>query len=410
MSQFQCSHFLHTYRQPAASLSHFFQAHLKTLVADQQVPVGSLRSHPTAYKLQHFNRYLQLSLTLLDFCLQLKNAHFELSELKQCGFDATSMILAGYDVPSLKSAGYEASSLFEVGIRLFALKLEGRDVPTFQSLGHDASSLLAAGMGLISLKQAGYDVPSLKLAGVDLASFKAAGFDALSLMNGGYDYASLNSVGYKASSFLAAGAHLVSPKLAECLSLGLITSANNCDDPELGHAGVLHLLKCLPTSVISLNLRSTGLKDISQDFCNCLCTFSSLISLDISDNEKLTNDHLKLVLQALPTSLKVLNLKKMGLHMERVFFLQTSLARLNQIEDLNLSHNFASLGKMDSATKLDSIFEICHRCFPRLRTLNLSGVPNLHNVPQEVSRHFRTLILSDCCVEYRSGRVDMICS
>jgi ankyrin repeat protein/GTPase SAR1 family protein len=205
----------------------------------------------------------------------------------------------------------------------------------------------------------------------------------------------LNSLSISHCALHFSGVSLIAKELH---SLSSLTSVDICGNPELGQTGVLHLMKCLPTSVISLKLGNTGLRDISQDFCSCLCTFSSLTSLDISDNKKLTNNHLKLFLQALPTSLKVLNLHKMGLHIERVVFLQASLARLNQIEDLNLSHNYASLGEMDSATKFDSIFEICHRCFPRLHSLNLSDVPMLHNVPPKVSHlsNLRTLKMNNC--------------
>ena len=92
-------------------------------------------------------------LTQLELCLRLKEAQFEVSDLKRGCFAISVMKSAGYQLDSLKAAGFNAVSL----------KAAGYDAAALKSAGYDFVALKGAGFSDLELTEAGFNIKELKV-------------------------------------------------------------------------------------------------------------------------------------------------------------------------------------------------------------------------------------------------------
>lgn len=142
---------------------------------------------------------------------------------KEAGYDAKSLMDAGYTPAELLSAGFTAKQLDDAGLNPAAVIANGRNadcnvdslkkvkaaevgaLTIKQTLGCPAKSLTNAGYGAKELRNAGFTAAELKAAGLGPKELKDAGFSAKDLKDAGYAAQQLKDIGFNAKDLKGAG-------------------------------------------------------------------------------------------------------------------------------------------------------------------------------------------------------------
>jgi intracellular multiplication protein IcmE len=143
--------------------------------------------------------------------------------LKNAGYDAKSLLDAGYTPAQLQAAGYTTNDLENAGLSPAEILAAGRvsdcsvdslkraraagiSAATIKkTLGCSAKALKDAGYTAKELKDAGFTAAELKNAGFTAAQLKAAGFSAKELKDAGFSAKDLKDAGFTAAQLKAAG-------------------------------------------------------------------------------------------------------------------------------------------------------------------------------------------------------------
>ena len=129
-----------------------------------------------------------------------------LRKAKESGLSvATIKETLGCSAQSLKDAGYSAKELKDAGFTAAELKSAGFDPRELRSAGYSPADLRNAGFSASQLKDAGYSAKDLKDAGFSPSDLKNAGFSAAQLKNAGYSAKDLKDAGYSAAELKNAG-------------------------------------------------------------------------------------------------------------------------------------------------------------------------------------------------------------
>ncbi len=160
---------------------------------------------------------------------ELMSAGATLKQLKDAGFSVQDLAQAGYSVDELKNAGFSAGQLEKIAeiakqcslTQLKAEHVKGTPIANLLKVCQ-AEALRAAGYTLNELVKAGVNPKVLRQAGYSAKDLLNAGYDAKSLLDAGYSVKSLKEAGVALTSLLAAGA---SP--AELLKAGFLQGELN---------------------------------------------------------------------------------------------------------------------------------------------------------------------------------------
>lgn len=143
----------------------------------------------------------------------LKNAGFDAKSLLDAGFTPAELMAAGFTARQVQDAGNYPAAMLALGRTadcsveyLKKARAAGISAATIKkTLGCSAKALLAAGYTPKELRDAGYTAAELKNAGLSLKDLKDAGFSPKDLHDAGFTEQQLKNAGFSATDLAEAG-------------------------------------------------------------------------------------------------------------------------------------------------------------------------------------------------------------
>ncbi len=116
----------------------------------------------------------------------LKAAGFTVSDLKDAGYDAKSIIAAPFTPVEMRTGGFTAKQLKDLGYSASALKAAGFTVGDLKQANYTPSELAKAPFGATDLRSAGLTAEDMKEAGFKPEELKLAGYTDGDLLRAGF--------------------------------------------------------------------------------------------------------------------------------------------------------------------------------------------------------------------------------